>query len=68
MSYEYADCDKIKNGFFGWNYKILLRDLVKDKNIKMVKEKYAQIYNKQVDRKSDKLIDLLCCTSPTGGG
>ena len=64
MSYEYADCDKIKQGFFGWNYKMLLKDLIKDENIKMVKEKYAKNYNKQVEKESDKLIDLLRCSSP----
>ena len=68
MSYEYDDCDKIKNGFFGWNYKMLLRDIIKEENVKKIKEKYAQIYSKQVKNESDKLIDLLCCTSSTGGG
>ena len=68
MSYEYADCDKIKQGFFGWNYKMLLKDLIKDENIKMVKEKYAKNYNKQVEKESDKLIDLLRCSSRSGGG
>lgn len=43
---------------------MLLKDLIKDENNKMVKEKYAQIYNKQIDKKYDKLIDLLYCTSP----
>ena len=59
MNYEYADCDKIKKGFFGWNYKMLLKDLIKEENIKMVKEKYALIYNKQknANSSSDKLFD-----------
>ena len=59
MSLEHTGCDKIKKGFFGWNYKMLLKDLIKDENIKIVKEKYAQIYAKQVDKKIDKLIGLI---------
>ena len=59
MSLEHTGCDKIKKGFFGWNYKMLLKDLIKEENIKMVKEKYALIYNKQknANSSSDKLFD-----------
>ena len=59
MSLEHTECDKIKKGFFGWNYKMLLKDLIKEENIKMIKEKYAQIYNKEKRAKipSDKLFD-----------
>ena len=61
MNLEHTECDKIKKGFWGWNYKMLLKDLIKDKNIKIVKEKYAQIYNKQKNRtsSSDKLFNAL---------
>ena len=59
MSYEYADCDKIKQGFFGWNYKMLLRDIIKEENIKKIKENYSNIYSKQKDIKLDKLLYLL---------
>ena len=68
MSYEHAGCDKIKKGFFGWNYKMLLRDIIKKENIKKIKEKYAGIYSKQAEKESDKLIDLITNSSPAGGG
>jgi len=68
MSYEYADCDKIKNGFFGWNYKMLLRDIIKEENVKKIKEKYTKIYSKRIEKESDKLIDLIISSSPSGGG
>ena len=68
MSLEHTGCDKIKKGFFGWNYKMLLKDLIKEENIKKIKEKYAGIYSKQAEKESDKLIDLITNSSPTGGG
>ena len=68
MSLEHTGCDKIKKGFFGWNYKMLLKDIIKKENVKNIKEKYTLIYAKQIKKKSDKLIDLITNSSSTGGG
>ncbi len=41
MNYEHAGNDLIRDGWFGWNREMLLKDLIKPENIQKIKAEYA---------------------------
>lgn len=62
MEYEFNDCDKIKQGRFGWNLDMSLADMIKPENMAKIKDDYQKLQEKRAKKltgvQSEKLIDI----------
>lgn len=52
---------RLKQGGFGWNIEYSLKDMIKPQNIKKIKEKYKEIFERKKRKQTDNryLIDLI---------